>query len=105
MLQLHPSLAATQQQSETVSVSNKIMIYEKFCLINVIFSSELGELALKSEDTVSCVELDAGLVGNNSPFWKMVESRFNSSFLPDEVDGITHADLMHHSLERFASRI
>ncbi len=62
----------------------------------MIFSSELGQLALRSEDTVSRAELDAGLVGNNSPFWKMVESRFNTGFPPDGVDGIAHADLMHH---------
>jgi hypothetical protein len=64
------------------------MMNNKFCLINVIFSSELGELALRSEDNVSHAELDTGLVGNNSPFWKMVESRFNSSFLLDGVDWI-----------------
>ncbi len=96
LLQLHPSLAATQEQSETVSVSNKITINDKFRFINVIFSSELGELALRSEATVSHAKLDAGLVGNNSPFWKMVQSRFNSGFPQDGVDGIAHADLMHH---------
>ncbi len=51
---------------------------------------------MRSEDTVCRAELDAGLVGNNSPFWKMVESRFNTGFPPDGVDGIAHADLMHH---------
>ncbi len=48
---------------------------------------------MRSEDTVSRAEL---LVGSNSPFWKTIESRFNSGFLLDGVDGITHADLMHH---------
>jgi hypothetical protein len=72
------------------------MINDTFCLLNVIFSSELGELVLRSEDIVSCAELDAGWVGYNSPFWKMMESRFNSSFQPDEVDGIANADLIHH---------
>jgi hypothetical protein len=32
-------LAATQEQNEAVSVSNKIMINDKFRLINVILSS------------------------------------------------------------------
>jgi len=34
-------------------------------LINIIFSEELGEMALHSEDTATCAELDAGVVGHN----------------------------------------
>ncbi len=97
MLQLHPSLAATEVQPEAAIASNKITINDKFCLINVIFSSELADTALTSEQTITHAELDAGLVGHNSPFWKMVESRFNTGFQPDGVDGITHADLIHHT--------
>jgi len=96
MLQLHPSLAATEVQPEASVATNKITINDKFRLINVVFSSELADTALTSEQTITRAELDAGLVGHNSPFWKMVESRFNSGFLPDGVDGIAHADLVHH---------
>jgi hypothetical protein len=42
IIQLHPSLTATQEQSETITASNKITINDKFCLINIIFS-ELGD--------------------------------------------------------------
>jgi hypothetical protein len=45
-----------------------------------------------SEEAATRAELDSGLVGHKSPFWKMVESRFNGGFPPDGVDGITFAD-------------
>jgi hypothetical protein len=95
-LELYPSLAATQQQVEDERATNKITANDEFRLINVIFSGELAEIALSSEEAATRAELDAGLVGHKSPFWKMVESRFNSGFPPEGVDGMTFADLMHH---------
>ncbi len=96
MLKLHPLLAATEVQPEGEDAPNKITINDKFRLINVIFSSKLSDSALKSEPTVTHAELNAGLVGHNSPFWKMVESRFNTGFEHDGVDGIAYTDLIHH---------
>jgi hypothetical protein len=96
ILELYPSLGATQQQVEDERAANKITGNGKFHLINVIFSGELAEIALSSEEAATRAELDAGLVGHKSPFWKMVESRFNSGFPPEGVDGMAFADLMHH---------
>jgi hypothetical protein len=52
----------------TATVPQKISINDKFHLIDVIFSDELTELALRSEELATQAELDAGLVGHNSPF-------------------------------------
>jgi len=56
---------------------------DKFCLINVIFSDDLCDCALTSEQSATRAELDTGLVGHRSPFWQMVENRFNEGFPPD----------------------
>jgi hypothetical protein len=53
---------------------SRVTIHDKFRLINIIFSEELGEMALHSEDTATRAELDAGVIGHNSQFWKLVES-------------------------------
>jgi len=68
---------------------------DKFRLINVIFSDELSDLAIRSEDTVTRAELDAGLVGHKSKFWTLVATHFNEGFPPDSVDGMTFGDLLH----------
>jgi hypothetical protein len=62
MRALCPSLEVPQDEVVTVS---RVTIHDKFCLINIIFSEELGEMALHSEDTATCAELDAGVVGHN----------------------------------------
>jgi hypothetical protein len=67
--------------------ASKFTINDKFHLINVIFSEELSDLAIRSEDTCTLAELDAGLVGHKSQFWTMVEYCFNEGFPPDSVDG------------------
>jgi hypothetical protein len=91
-LQLHPSLATSLPVEVTAS---KFTINDKFCLINVIFSEELSDLAIRSEDTWTCAELDAGLGGHKLQFWTMVDSCFNEEFPPDNVDGMTFGDLLH----------
>ncbi len=65
------------------------------------FSDDLCDLALKSEETTTHAELDAGLVGHKSVFWKMVECRFDEGFPPDGVDGMTFAELIHHTCPLF----
>jgi len=75
---------------------SRVTIHDKFCLINIIFSEELGEMALHSEDTATRTELDAGVIGHNSQFWKLVESHFNSGFPSDGVDGQKYPDIIHH---------
>jgi hypothetical protein len=92
ILQLHPSSATLFPEEVTPS---KFTINDKFRLINVIFSEELSDLAIRSEDTCTRAELDAGLVGHKSQFWTMVESCFNEGFPPDSVDGMTFGDLLH----------
>jgi hypothetical protein len=71
------------------------LLNDKFRLINVIFSDELSDLAISSEDSSTCAELDAGLVGHKSQFWRMVESRFNEGFPPESADGMTFGNLLH----------
>ena len=80
---------------EEIRTVHKISINDKFHLINVIFLDELSDLAIVSEDSSTRTELDAGLVGHKSPFWKMVEARFNEGFPPDSIDGMTFGDLLH----------
>ncbi len=80
ILQLHPSSAPLFPEEVTPS---KFTINDKFRLINVIFSEELSDLAIRSEDTCTRAELDAGLVGHKWQFWTMVESCFNEGFPPD----------------------
>ncbi len=71
---MFPSLAAdVPTNATTVTVPHKISLNDKFHVINVFFSDELTELALRSEESATRAELDAGLVGHNSPFWKIVE--------------------------------
>ena len=94
---MFPSLAAdVPTNATTVTVPHKISLNDKFHVINVFFSDELTELALRSEESATRAELDAGLVGHNSPFWKIVESSFNEGFPCDGTDGMTFADLIHH---------
>ncbi len=69
IVQLFPSLAAgIPANVTTATVSHEISLNDKFCLINMIFSDELTELDLRSEELATQAELDAGLVGHNSPF-------------------------------------
>jgi hypothetical protein len=90
-------LAATQQQVEDERATNKITANDKFHLTNVFFfQGSLPKVALSSKEAAIYAELNDGLVGHKSLFWKMVESSFNSGFPPQGVDGMTCADLMHH---------
>jgi hypothetical protein len=50
-------------------------------ILNCIFSDELGALADRSED-VDRAALDSGLVGDNIIFWKLVEERCITAYLP-----------------------
>jgi hypothetical protein len=93
MLALCPSLEVVQ---EVIATASRVTIHEKFCLINIIFSDELGDMSMHSEESATHAELDAGVVGHKSPFWQLVESRFNNGFLPDGTDGQADADLIHH---------
>ncbi len=68
----HPSLATSLPAEEVVTTS-KLTINDKFHLINEIFSEELSDLAIRSEDTSTCTELDAGLVDCKSQFWSIME--------------------------------
>jgi hypothetical protein len=68
ILQLYPSLAAASPYSEETETACKFMLNDQFCLINVIFSDELSDLAIHSEDSSTRAELDAGLVGHKSNF-------------------------------------
>jgi hypothetical protein len=89
-----PSLEVPQDEVVTMS---RVTIHDKFRLINIIFSEELGEMALhSSEDTATRAELDAGVVGHNSQFWTLVESHFNSGFPSDGLDGQKYSDIVHH---------
>jgi hypothetical protein len=82
--------------ASTVPHASRVTISDKFRLINVIFSDELSDAALSSEDSSTRADLDAGLIGYKSPFWKAVEQRFNHGFPPDGVDGTAFADLIHY---------
>jgi hypothetical protein len=78
------------------NASDKFLLNDKFRLINVVFSDELSNEAIRSEESATCAELDAGVVGYKSLFWTMAENRFNEGFPPEGVDGMTFADLLHH---------
>ena len=95
ILQLHPSLATSLPNMQEGEAARKFMLNDKFRLINVIFSDELSDLAISSEDSSTRAELDAGLVGHKSQFWRMVESRFNERFPPESVDEMMFGDLLH----------
>jgi len=95
IVQLFPSLGS-EIPADATTATNKNSLNDKFHLTDVIFSDELSDLALRSEESATCAELDAGLVGHKSPFWRMVESRFNEGFPPESTDGMTFGDLIHH---------
>jgi hypothetical protein len=69
-------------------------IHDKFCLLNCLFSDEIGALAATAED-VSQADLDTGAVGGNSLYWKVVEKHFNEGFPEDSLDGPVFADKVH----------
>jgi hypothetical protein len=89
-------LEAVIPADATTAAPHKISLNDKFCLMNVFFSDELTELALRSEESAMRAELDAELVGHNSPFWRIVEARFNEGFPSDGANGMAFADLIHH---------
>jgi hypothetical protein len=67
---------------EELAASNKpaaITIHDKFCLLNCLFSNEIGALAAISENA-SRANLDTCAVGGNSLYWKVVEKNFNRGF-------------------------
>jgi hypothetical protein len=51
---------------------------------------------MRREESATYAELDSGLVGHTSPFWRMVESRFNEGFPPESIDLMTFGDLILH---------
>jgi hypothetical protein len=69
-------------------------IHDKFCLLNCLFSEEIGALAASAK-TVSRADLDNGEVGGKSNHWKVVAQRFNESFPEGSVDGKVFADKVH----------
>jgi hypothetical protein len=75
ILQLHPLLATSLPVEEVVTTS-KFTLNDKFYLINVIFSEELLDLAIRSEDTSTHAELDSGLVSHKLQFWTIVPLTF-----------------------------
>ncbi len=90
--QYAPGDRIPSSNSETLPRPAKFGLNDKFCLINVIFSDELCDCALTSEQSATQAELDTGKVGHRSPFWQMVENHFNEGFPPDGVDGRTFGD-------------
>ncbi len=90
----YPSLAA-EIPAVDCSTPDKISLNDKFRLINVVFSDELADESLRSEQCATCTELDAGLVGSKSIFWVVVAKRFNEGFPSDGPDGKKFADLLH----------
>lgn len=96
IMKLYPGLAALATDAEGEDAITRIGISDKFRLINIIFSEELHEKAMTSEEAATRAELDAGLVGHKSPFWQLVHLRFNEGFPPDSTDGPTFANLIHH---------
>jgi hypothetical protein len=67
IVQLFPSLEF-EIPADTTTTTNKISLNDKFHLINIIVSDELSNLSLRSKESATCAELDAGLVGHSSPF-------------------------------------
>jgi hypothetical protein len=57
ILQLHPSLATSLPNMQEGEAARKSMLNDKVRLINVIFSDELSDLAISSEDSSTCAEL------------------------------------------------
>ena len=78
-------------------------IHDKFWLVNVLFSDELGSLAASSSNVATCQELDSGNIGPDSTFWKTVEKRFNDGFPGAGADGLVFADKVHFSHPLFDS--
>ena len=78
-------------------------IHDKFRLVNVLFSDELGSLAASSSNVATCQELDSGNIGADSMFWKTVEKRFNDGFPGAGADGLVFADKVHFSHPLFDS--
>jgi hypothetical protein len=95
IVELYPSLVP-ELPDDGNTTANKFLLNDKYRFINVIFSDELSELAMRSEEAATCAELDAGLVGHNTPFWRMVETRFYGGFPSEVVDGMTFGDMIHH---------
>jgi len=72
ILQLFPSLVADiPANATTATIPHKISLNDKFCLINVILSDDLTDLALRSKG-------------------------FTGSFPCDGTDGMAFADLINH---------
>ncbi len=69
-------------------------IHDKFCLLNCLFSDEIGALAASAK-TVSRADLDNGAVEGKSNCWKMVAQRFNEGSPEGSVDGKVFADKVH----------
>jgi hypothetical protein len=63
-MQLQPSLA-TELTEDSSSTDTKFQLNDKFHLINVVFLEDLSGLAMKSEETVSFLDLNAGLLVTN----------------------------------------
>jgi len=62
ILQLYPSWAAEIPEIDD-NASDKFLLNDKFCLINVVFSDELSDEAIRSEESATHAELDAVLAG------------------------------------------
>ncbi len=77
---MYPVIAVGAAEEEPQA--SRIGINDKFCLIYVIFSEELHRMAMTIEEGLSCAELDAGLIGNNSFFWQLIHVRFHEGFPP-----------------------
>lgn len=75
----------------------------KFRLVNIIFSEECCASAAASNNAQSSEDLHIGSYGDNSPFWRLVEQRFNQGFAPNSVDGPIFANVVHHCHLNFTS--
>ncbi len=53
-------------------------------------------MAMHSEESATCAELDARVVGHKSQLWQWVEVKLNDRFLPDGTDRKVHADLVYN---------
>ncbi len=97
IVQLYPSLVpGPELPDDGNTTTNKFLLNDTFRLIIFFFSDELSELAMRSEEAALHAELDAGLLGHNSPFWRMVEARFNRGLPLEGVDWMTFGDMIHH---------
>jgi hypothetical protein len=87
--------AALGNPSETSStIRAEKTVHVRFRLINCIFSDDLSSAA-RDADNVDRSALDSGAVGDNSPFWKLCEERFNNGFPVNSIHGPTFADKLH----------